>query len=85
MKHPELMTAILMDGSQVTGVEVHKNLRGDEVTLSCGGHEIPINMHLCISYFKITDPVEFDELTPSETAEIERLTNLSSLLTHQAF
>lgn len=85
MKHPELMTAVLTDGSQITGIEIAQSIHGDEIVLANDGQEIPINMALCVSYTKEIDPVGFDELTPIEAAEIEKLTNLSLFLTHQAY
>lgn len=85
MRQQKLMTAILTDGSQVTGAEVSQNIHGNEIILASDGHEIPIDMFLCVSYFEEADPIGFDELTPIEAAELERLENLSALLTHQAY
>lgn len=85
MKHPELMTAVLSDGSQITGIEIAQNIHGDEIVLANDGQEISINMSLCVSYTKEVDPSGFDELTVIEAAEIERLIDLSSFLTHQAY
>lgn len=85
MKYPVLMTAILNDGSQITGTEIAQSVHGDEVILANDGQEITIKMHLCSSYAKAKDPLAFDELTSIESAEIEKLTNLSALLTYQAY
>jgi len=85
MKHQQLMTAILNDGSQITGTEISKNIHGDEIVLSSDGQEIPINMFLCTAYYAETDPTAFDELSPSEAAELEKMVSLSSLLTYQAY
>lgn len=85
MKYPKLMTAVLSDGSQVTGAEISQNIYGDEVTLMNDDQEIIINIHSCISYSNAIDPAGFDDLTPAEADEIDKLNNLSSLLTHQAY
>lgn len=85
MKHSKLMTAILTDGSQITGVEIAQNIHGDEIILFSDDQEVPIKAHLCVSYTEALDPVGFDELTAVEAAEIEKLTNLSSFLIHQAY
>jgi uncharacterized alkaline shock family protein YloU len=85
MKHPKLMTAILNDGSQITGSEIAQTMHADKVILANDEQEVSIDLSLCISYEKAIDPVYFDELTPIEAAEIEKLTNLSSFLIHQAY
>lgn len=85
MKHQTLMTAILSDGSQVTGTEIAQTIHGDEVILANDDQEISIDLSLCMSYEKAIEPTGFDELTPVEAAEIEKLTNLSSFLIHQAY
>ena len=85
MKHPKLMTAILNDGSQITGAEIAQTMHADKVILANDEQEVSIDLSLCISYEKAIDPVYFDELTPIEAAEIEKLTNLSSFLIHQAY
>lgn len=85
MKYQKLMTAILNDGSQVTGVEVSQNIHGDEIILASDGREIPINLFSCVSYFEEVDSPGFDELTPLEAAELEKLESLSTLLTRQAY
>ena len=53
----KLMTALLNDGSQITGEEVSSTIHGDEVVLSCDGCEVEINMLFCIAYYEETDPV----------------------------
>ena len=85
MKYPKLMTAIMNDGSQVTGVEVSNSIHGDEIILASDGQEIPINLYLCSSYAEAVEPFGFDELTRIESTELEKLENLSMLLTHQAY
>jgi len=85
MKNQKLMTAILSDGSQITGTEISKNIHGDEIILSSDGQEIPINMYLCTSYLAEADPIVFDELSPSEAAELEKMVSLSNLLMRQAY
>lgn len=85
MRHQKLMTAILNDGSQITGTEVAQTIHADKVILANDEQEVSIDLSLCVSYEQATDPIGFDELTPIESAEIERLINLSSFLIHQAY
>ena len=85
MKYPKLMTATLSDGSQITGAEVSQTIHADKVVLVNDDQEVSIDLSLCVSYEKAIDPVYFDELTPIEAVEIEKLTNLSSFLIHQAY
>ena len=85
MNYPKLMTAVLSDGSQITGTEIAQNIYGDEVILMNDEQEILINMQSCISYSQAVDPVGFDELSLIEAEEIDKLNNLSALLTHQAY
>ena len=85
MKYQTLMTAILNDGSQVTGTEIAQTIHGDKVILANDDQEISIDLSLCMSYEKAIEPTGFDELTPVEAAEIEKLTSLSFFLIHQAY
>jgi len=85
MKNLELMTATLIDGSQVTGVEITQSIHGDEVVLFNDGQQMTIKMYDCVSYAKADELLEFDELTAAESIEIEKLINLSSFLIHQAY
>ncbi len=80
----KLMTALLNDGSQVTGIEVSRSIHEDEVILSCDGETIPINLLFCFSYYEETDPPYFDELTQSENEELD-MCDLPNLLTNQAY
>lgn len=79
----KLMTALLNDGSQITGVEVSRSMHDDEVILSCDGEQIPVNLLYCFSYYEETDP-QFDELTQAESEELD-MCDLSSLLVNQAY
>jgi hypothetical protein len=85
MKHQTLMTAILNDGSQITGTEIAQTIHGDKVILANDDQEVSIDLSLCMSYEKAIEPTGFDELTPVEAAEIEKLISLSSFLIHQAY
>jgi len=85
MKYQKLMTAILNDGSQITGAEIAQTIHVDKVILANDDQEVLIDLSLCVSYEKAIKPIGFDELTPGEAAEIEKLTNLSSFLIHQAY
>ena len=85
MKYQKLMTAILTDGSQITGAELSNNPSSDELILINDGYETPINKALCAFYFEAVDPAGFDELTLLEAAELEKLENLSCLLMREAY
>lgn len=83
MQHSKLMTAILNNGSQIT--ETTQSMHGDIITLVNDDQAIDIDLLLCQSYFEAVDPIGFDELTPTEAIELEKLENLSALLTHQSY
>ena len=85
MKHSKIMTAILNDGSQITGLEVSRTIHDDQVTLECDGQQIPVNLNFCITYFEEWEPVQFIELTKAESIELEKLGNLSALIHQQAW
>lgn len=85
MKYQKLMTAILTDGSQITGAELSNNMRSDEIILINDGCETPISMSLCVSYFEAVDPSGFDELTLLEATELEKLENLPCLLMRESY
>ena len=85
MQHSKLMTAILNDGSQITGTETAQSIHGDKITLVNDDQAVNIDLLLCQSYLEAVDPIGFDELTPAEAAELEKLENLSALLTRQSY
>jgi len=80
----KLMTAILNDGSQITGEEIFSSIHGDKVLLACDGQEISIQTHSCLAYFEETSPCVYAVLSETESYELNKLENLSSLLKHQA-
>jgi len=85
MQQLKLMTAILADGSQVTGTEVAQNIYGNEIILVSDDQEIPIDMSMCVAYFKTVEPIGPNGTMSSKSIESDNFKCSSHLLIREAY